>query len=231
MQVKEIQFPKLLAKAVIPDDQVLIPQALTELGISSGQPVIVLIGGMVYEHFDLTRLALQSVADVAQELGAVVISGGTQMGIMSLMGLIRDQNDFDFPLLGITVEDAVTWPGGPKSQKFLWWGRKRWPLDPHYTHFILTPGTEFGDESPWIVATASMLSQGNRSIAILFNGGNISRSDIQLSLEAGRAVIALRGTGRYADELAEDPNRHELVQIVSVENDVAVAEAIRTALR
>ncbi|MBC8508421.1 MAG: hypothetical protein H8D34_26490 [Chloroflexi bacterium] len=64
----------------------------------------------------------------------------------------------------------------------------------------------------------------------LINGGNISRLDIKLSLEAGRKVIVLNGTGRYADELASDPNRHELVEIVSAEDDELIVDAIKAAL-
>lgn len=230
MRKIEIHFPDSEAVAVSPEERAHIPQGLPLLGLNSGQPVIVLIGGMIYEHFDRTRKALQSIAGIAQELHAVIISGGTEMGIMSLMGQVRAENDFEFPLLGITVEDVVTWPGGPKNWKFLWSGKRRWSLDPHYTHFILTPGTKFGDESPWIVDTAEHLSQGNRSVTVLINGGNISRLDIELSLKAGCQVIALSGTGRYADELSEESNRHELVQVVSAEEVTVIADTLRAAL-
>ena len=66
--------------------------------------------------------------------------------------------------------------------------KKRWQLEPHYSHFILVPGSQFGDESAWIVDTAT-LSKGNRSVTILINGGEISRKDIELSLEHSRPVI------------------------------------------
>ncbi len=230
MRQIEIQFPDQVARAVFPIERKQIPLALEALGLSSGHPVIVLIGGMIDENFDLTRDALQSIAVLAQEIGAVVVSGGTKMGIMSLMGEIRTQNNFEFPLLGITVESVITWPGGPKSSKFLWWGNTRWPLDQNYTHFILTPGMKYGDESPWIVEAASILSRDDHSVTVLLNGGKISRLDIKLSLDAGRRVIALQGTGRYADELAEDPDRHELVQIVSVEDKYALIGALRTSM-
>ena len=42
------------------------------------------------------------------------------------IGQIRWQNLYTFPLIGVAPEDLVTWPGGPQSAKFLWWGKQRW---------------------------------------------------------------------------------------------------------
>ena len=133
------------------------------------------------------------------------------MGVMAEIGQIRARNGYKFPLVGITPEELVTWPGGPRSTKFLWWGKQLWQLEPHYSHFILVPGSEFGDESPWIVDTATLLSKDQRSVTILINGGEVSRKDIELSLENGRPVIALSRTGRLADELARQPERNKLI--------------------
>lgn len=103
-------------------------------------------------------------------------------------------------------------------------------LAPHYSHFILVPGTEFGDESPWIVDAASILSRGNRSVTVLMNGGEVSRKDIELSVEKGRPVIALNHTGRLADELSRQFDRDKLITIVSANNEHLIVEALQAAL-
>jgi hypothetical protein len=133
-------------------------------------------------------------------------------------------------LVGVTPEELVTWPGGPHSTKLLGWGKKRWQLEPHYSHFILVPGSQFGDESPWIVDTATLLSKDQRSVTILINGGEVSRKDIQLSLEKGRQVIALSRTGRLADELARQPQRDNLITVLPVNAEKSIAEVVQTAL-
>jgi hypothetical protein len=152
------------------------------------------------------------------------------MGVMAEIGQIRRQKHYKFPLIGVAPEGLAAWPGGPRSTKFLWWGEKRWQLESHYSHFILVPGSQFGDESPWIVDTATALSIDHRSVTILINGGEISRKDIELSLEYGRPVIALSRTGRLADELASQPNRNKLITVVPASADQQIVETVRAAL-
>ena len=152
------------------------------------------------------------------------------MGVMAEIGMVRWQNHLKFPLVGITLEDLVAWPDGPRSTKFLWWGKKRWQLAPNYSHFMLVPGNQFGDESPWITNAATILSNGQKSVTILINGGDVSRKDIELSLQNSRGVIALSGTGRLADELAAQPDRHELVFIVPANAEQKIYEVIQAVL-
>ena len=85
-------------------------------------------------------------------------------------------------------------------------GDPGWQLESHYSDFIFVRGNKFGDESLWIVDIAAILSRGHPSVTILINGGEVSRKDIELSLENARPVIALSRTGRLADELSRQPN-------------------------
>jgi hypothetical protein len=152
------------------------------------------------------------------------------MGVMAEIGLTRRQKHYKFPLVGVAPEGLVAWPGGPYSTKFLWWGEKRWQLESNYSHFILVPGNQFGDESPWIVDTATALSKDHQSVTILINGGEISRKDIELSLEYGRPVIVLSRTGRLADELASQPNRNKLITVVPASAEEQITKTVKTML-
>lgn len=231
MRTEKFFFAHQQALIVFPDERSDLEQAISELGLKGRYPVIVLIGGeMDAQQADVTRRAIETISRTAEDLHAVVICGGTDMGVMAEVGQIRSRKGYKFPLVGITPEELVTWPGGPHSTKFLWWGYKRWQLEPHYSHFILVPGSQFGDESPWIVDTATMLSKDQRSVTILINGGEVSRKDIQLSLENGRQVIVLSRTGRLADELARQPQRNKLITVLPVNAEKSIAEVIQTAL-
>lgn len=230
MLTRRIYFPDEQAVCVFPNQPAGLARAISTLGLKDSYPVIVLIGGDIQEELaDVTRGALETLATVAEETSALVICGGTDMGVMAEIGQIRKRNGSKFPLVGITPEALVTWPGGPHSIHFLWWGKKRWKLAPYYSHFILVPGNEFGDESPWIVDAATILSKGHRSVTILVNGGNVSRKDIELSVENGRPVIALGGTGRLANELASEP-RQNLITVVPGNAENRVYEAVRAAI-
>jgi len=231
MRTQEIYFPDRQTLCELPDERSDLAKAISGLGLDDNYPVIVLIGGDIDQlQAVATQRAILSISHIAEEMNAAMICGGTDMGIMAVIGQIREQKSYNFPLIGITPEALVTWPGGPSNTKFLWWGKQRWQLEPHYSHFILVPGSHFGDESPWIVDAATILSKGKRSVTILINGGEVSRKDIELSLEFGRPVIAVSRTGRLADELSRQPNRHALITVVPASNEQRIFEVVRAAL-
>lgn len=231
MRAQMISYPEQRALCVFPDEPADLAHAISMLGLDNGYPVIVLIGGGIQEQQAVvTQRAIQTLAKIAEDTKALVICGGTDMGVMADIGQERWQKRNSFPLIGITLEALVTWPGGPRSTNFLWWGKKRWMLAPRYSHFILVPGSKFGDEAPWIVDAATILSKGHRSVTILMNGGNVSRKDIELSVQEGRPVIALGGTGRLANELASDPDKNDLITSVLAFSEQRIVEAVGAAL-
>ena len=231
MRTQTINFPDQQTRCVFPTERPNLAQAILELGLTDNYPVIVLIGGKVdEEQVDSTRRAIEMISRIAEDMHAAVICGGTDMGVMAEIGRIRARKGYKFPLVGVTPEELVTWPGGPSNTQFLWWGKKRWQLESHYSHFILVPGSQFGDESPWIIDTATLLSKEHRSVTILINGGEVSRKDIELSLEHGRPVIVLSRTGRLADELARQPEQNRLITILPVSAVQSLAEAVQIAL-
>jgi hypothetical protein len=231
MRTQKIDFPNQQALCVFPDERLDLEQSISELRLAGNYPVIVLIGGNIDEQqAKVTRQAIQTISRIAENMNAVVICGGTDMGVMAEIGQARLRNDYKFPLIGVAPEELVTWANGPHSTKFLWWGTQRWQLESHHSHFILVPGSQFGDESPWIVDAATILSKGHKSVTILINGGEVSRKDIELSLEHGRPVIALSRTGRLADELSRQPNRHKLITIIPANAEQQIIEVLSAAL-
>ena len=169
-----------------------IPEALKQLGIPHPKSVIVLVGGASgigwLDKFPM-RKAIGIIAKLAEETQSVVLDGGTQAGIMKEIGYQRNRNKFSFPLIGV-VFDSLIIKEEPKSI-----------LDPNHTHFFLIPGDDWGDESAWISKIATSIAGNNKSITILVNGGNISRTDVEYSLLENRPVFIMRGTGRLADEI------------------------------
>jgi len=231
MRTQKIDFPDQQVPCVFPDQLADLGQAISDLHLNGSHPVIVLIGGEIDEkQADVTRLAIQTISRIANEMNAMVISGGTDMGIMAEIGQARSKNGYTFPLVGIAPEELVTWTDGPASTKKLWWGKQRWQLAPHYTHFVLVPGSQFGDESPWIDAAAILESKEHRSVTVLINGGEVSKKDIDLSLKSERPVIALSRTGRLADELSREPDRNKMISIAPANADGRIGDLIQTAL-
>jgi len=178
--------------AVNISDNSEISEALNQLGIPHPKPVIVLVGGAGgigwLDKFPM-RKAISIITKLAEETQSVVLDGGTQAGIMQEIGKQRKKGKFSFPLVGV-VFDSLIMKEDPKSI-----------LDPNHTHFFLIPGDDWGDESAWISKIATSIAGDNKSITVLVNGGNISRTDVEYSLLENRPVFIMRGTGRLADEI------------------------------
>ena len=108
---------------------------------------------------------------------------------MTEIGNQRKNHNFSFPLIGVVFDNLLT-----KEEP-------RNILDPNHTHFILIPGDDWGAESAWIAKIATHIAEGEKSITVLINGGEISQHDVQYSLNEDRHVFIMRGTGRLADEI------------------------------
>jgi hypothetical protein len=227
----EIPFLNHRALCVFPDSREQLPAALDALNLRGGYPVIVLVGGFIQDrHAEATQKAIEVIAALAEEQRALIICGGSDLGVMSSIGQTRAAHQYTFLLLGVNLEGLVTWPNGPRGKRFLWWGTRRWPLATGYSHFILVPGIQYGEDSPWIADAATCLSHDSRSVTILANGGSVARKDIALSLECGRPVIVLAGTGRLADEIARQPEKPDLVMTLQTEEENALRHAVRSTI-
>lgn len=191
---------QLSAQAIQVHNLVELSEALATIGIHGTRPTLVLVGGASgigdADKDRLQKLFTEEIAPLAQELGVAVVDGGTDAGVMRFMGQARTQRGGTFPLIGVAALGTVILPdvAPPNSDAA--------PLEPNHTHFILVPGSNWGDESPWIAQIASVLSQGFSSATIVVNGGEITFRDVSYSVEADRPVVTLDGTGRTADKLA-----------------------------
>lgn len=179
-----------------PEELEAAPDALA---LNGAQASLVVIGGADgMSKSDLRRLSpLFSgvLAELAWRLRVAVLDGGTDTGVMRLMGRGRADSGRDFPLVGVVASALVAVPGRPAHADGA-------ALEPNHTHFVLVPGDDWGDEGPWLARLGGMFGDGKRSATVLVNGGEISRHDAELSVAAGRPVIVLAGSGRTADALA-----------------------------
>ncbi len=174
--------------------------ALRKLGLHRSHPVLVLVGGAGgLSDVDMTRLRplfAEVLAPLTEALGVFVVDGGTDAGVMRLMGQARTETLATFPLIGVAATGTVVLPDAPLLRS------DAAPLEPNHTHFVLVPGSDWGDDSPWLARLASVLAKEAPSVTVLVNGGETSWKDVSQSVEAGRPVLAISGSGRAADMLA-----------------------------
>jgi hypothetical protein len=84
---------------------------LTELDLRVPRLVMVLVGGadgLADEQLARLRpLFEEGLAPLADALGACVIDGGTDAGVMALIGQARAKLDASFPLIGVAASGTV----------------------------------------------------------------------------------------------------------------------------
>lgn len=180
-----------------------------------GMPAILVIGGaggMTDDDLQRVDPVAAVILQSAQKKGAVIVDGGTDAGVMAALGRMQAELKLDVPLIGVAAAGTVFYPGKKAEMA------DAAPLEPHHTHFILVPGSAWGDESVWIDSIVSSIS--GKSVAVVINGGAIAKADYELGLVSRRPTILLAGSGRLADELATQATLPPHVHVVNI-NDLA----------
>jgi TRPM family ion channel len=175
--------------------------AMQALGLHPPRPTVVIVGGaagLEEARIDGLRPAFTTgITPVMQRHGAVGVDGGTPFGVMRMFGEARAAAVPAFPLVGVVANGPLELPRGRA------FNHAETVLDAHHTHFVIVPGDDWGDEAPWIACTATVLAGTAPSITVLIGGGQIAYSDVQHSVEAGRRVVVVAGSGGAADVMAD----------------------------
>ena len=191
-------------------DPALITQAL-ELPVSS--KVLLLIGGAGLMSEELVNRLSSIFAVVGETLvqeQAIVIDGGTQAGVMAMMGEALAKAGRTVPYIGVLPAHAEVEPGGPRAEDL---------LEPHHSHFVLIENDEWGSEIKTMSNLATYLSARASLLVLLANGGEVALQDVEWSIQQGCEIVILVGSGRLADEIAEavrQPERRKRDRIAAV---------------
>jgi hypothetical protein len=217
-----------------------LPAATEVLGLHPPRPTVVVVGGAAgldKARIDgLPAVFATGIAPVMGRCGAVGVDGGTPFGVMRLFGEARAAGEAAFPLVGVVAAGPVKLPRG---QAF---AHAETVLEAHHSHFVVVPGDEWGSEAPWIARTATVLAGARPSITVLVNGGQIAYADVQHSVEAGRRVVVVAGSGGtadvFADALAGAPADHRaaalirsgLIAVIQKDQPILLAELLAATL-
>jgi hypothetical protein len=216
-----------LARVARPAD---IPAALDDVDVPRPRPVLVLVGGAggmdEATQQVLARVLRDAVLPVVERHGAAVVDGGTDSGVMRMLGRARAERNGMFPLVGVAASGTVRVPGGPTIDDAA-------EPERHHSHLVLVPGEVWGDESSWLTDVADVIAGECASVTVVVNGGEITYADAKGSLDRGRPVVVLAGTGRTADAIADARAAiaaSPLTRVVAVEDAAAVRATIDALL-
>lgn len=196
------------ATAVFTQAETPLKEIVAALAINQPNAVIVSLGGADELsgklQARLTQLYSRGIARAAIETGALIIDGGTKAGVMSLMGEAVASRGYQSPLLGVAPAAMVQLPGSATSSGT--------PLEPSHSHFVLTPGDDWGAETPVLfdlvrcfTGGESTKAAGNEKVpvtAVLAGGGDVSKQEALLAVRQNIPLIVINGSGGIADEIA-----------------------------
>lgn len=166
----------------------------------------------------LAELFIDAIAPVAAELGALIMDGGTQSGVMAMMGEAVARDGRRSQLLGVAPKGKIAHPEIAGASA----GSDGTPLEPNHSHFVLVESAEWGGETGTMLELARAFNAP--TIAILVNGGKIAGDEALQSVRNGWQLLVIDGSGRFADELSA------AVRDGQVAKSVEVSEIARSGL-
>jgi SLOG in TRPM, prokaryote len=173
---------------------------LKSLEIAQPHALIMVFGGAKgLDDSRKTRLAelfTNAIAPMAVEFGVLVIDGGTQSGVMAMMGEALARDGRGSQLLGIAPAGKVTYPGHQSDANIV----NGAPLEPNHSHFVLVDSDEWGGETGTMFKLAGAFNVA--VVTMLINGGQIAGNEALQSVRNGWPVLVVEGSGRFADELS-----------------------------
>jgi len=191
------------AKAVFIAPNEAAKTVIGQLGFKQPRPAIFVTGGasnMAPEDVAMTeRIVEEAISRFAEEHQIAIVDGGTESGIMQMVGEARRKQKYTFPLIGVAPLGKVQYPGFANTQHEA-------ELEDSHSHFVLVEGDQWGDETEMIVALTQAISGFGKqqAVGILVNGGKIARQEVYLASTKDHKMpmLVLEGSGRFADELA-----------------------------
>jgi SLOG in TRPM, prokaryote len=180
------------------------PQKVIDaFGLITPRPTLFISGGasaMTEEDIQRTRILMDTgIAAFAEKHNITVIDGGTEAGVMNMIGEAREKNKYSFPLIGVAPVHKISYPGyvGHSTES---------TLQSNHSHFVLVDADDWGGESNMIVGLAKALAASNAPImGILINGGQIAEREVYLATSQGLSkmpLLVVDGSGRTADNIS-----------------------------
>jgi SLOG in TRPM, prokaryote/SMODS and SLOG-associating 2TM effector domain 1 len=173
---------------------------LDVLGVPEQRPVLVLVGwactSLDDDTHDTVELLLRTVvAPVCRDEGAVVVTGGTDAGVMAALGKAVAEHAPGVILVGVAPDAKLVGMGGDASDQ-----QAALPEPRH--RLIRTPGKAWGAEGPLLVRVAEYIAGGRGVVVLAIGGGEGTRREIALAARRQWPVILGTGYGGTSDVVA-----------------------------
>ncbi len=211
--VETVQFDNInRAKLVRVTNDAKGDEILQALGLTTQPKALITISGgaqlldqktTLDEHLDkrLTQLFSRGIARTAADIGAALIDGGANSGVMAMMGQGVADRGYKSPLIGVLPAPLVRYPGSADIPPQL--QAQAADLEPNHSHFVLVNTPQWGGETNVMYHLAEAIAPSIPALTVLVNGGDLACEEVLRSVRLGWPVIVVSGSGRLADEISQ----------------------------
>eukprot|EP01029_Cantina_marsupialis_P032491 TRINITY_DN993_c1_g4_i2.p1 TRINITY_DN993_c1_g4~~TRINITY_DN993_c1_g4_i2.p1 ORF type:complete len:561 (-),score=171.51 TRINITY_DN993_c1_g4_i2:163-1611(-) len=201
---------ELLCKPVIPlslgDDDIaeMHVDIINALGLTKPKPLLFTFGGAGGLHNMLMpnlQEFINIAVEVANSLDSRILDGGTDSGVMRMVGLGVSMLGKSQDLIGVSPSGLVEYPGQTDPAP------DGCALQANHSHFVLANSSEWGGEtSTMFDLLQAFRSTWNNSYmpscVLIANGGQISKKEVWYASKHGLPIIVFDGTGRLANTIS-----------------------------
>ncbi len=161
----------------------------------------------------LAQLLSRGLSRAARTNTSLIVDGGIDAGVNTLLGKALAGQGAATPLLGVAPSGKVILP--PNSPERDSEQITRYCLEPNHTHFVLVKSDKLGGEVPALYQLAQELSKKAKVITLLINGDEVAKDEVARSVQLGWPVIIVKGSDGLADaisKLVDDKHTYEVQQ-------------------
>ncbi|MDP9078855.1 MAG: DUF4231 domain-containing protein [Bacteroidota bacterium] len=186
----------------------------------SGKPAGILLfggaGSLAPQLSDgIADLFANGLLPAATAANAFILDGGTAAGVMAIVGQAAADQGFAQPLVGISPEALVSYPGKT--------GEKLVALELNHSHQVLVGGTTaWGGETATLLKLA--LASGADLLCVVTGGGEVTAAEVLQAVQHQLPVLVFSGSGGFADKLIEAHGKPDTVTDPSLQTIIKEGE-------
>jgi hypothetical protein len=213
------------AKAVHAAPRRSVRSLLEAIDLSTPAPVLAIVGGARAMEASvaprLQRLFERGALRAAADAGAIVLDGGTDSGVMAVLGEAVAVSEGATTLVGVPPGGKVTYPGDVRTIA----GTTH--LEPNHSHFVIANSDEWGGETSLLFDIIDVIGEARPTVALVAAGGPGTIEEVVMSARRGMPIVVLAGTGGTADRLATAASAADRSSATNAADPIAtlVAEA------
>lgn len=161
----------------------------------------------------------------AEQVHAVVMSGGWDVGPAGYAGYANRDREYRVPLVAVNAKPKMTWPGDVRPGQ-----RDRLPLQPDHTHVVLLPTDDEAAISKYRFDLADAIARDDATdrqlpaVAFLVNGAQPALMETLECVRKGWPLVCIKGSGGVADRLYKARQAGHTYM-----NDSAITEIVQEA--